>query len=93
MRRAANKPATPFRARSGHAISSSWLGFRAFVPAAHYWTMLHRGIETVEDMRVLVRDNAELCGLLLNGLILIFQRESSFKSSRNNRAQLLAHFW
>jgi signal transduction histidine kinase len=41
-------------------------GFLAFVRAAHYWTMLHPGIETEEDMRVLMRDHAELCDLLLN---------------------------
>jgi signal transduction histidine kinase/CheY-like chemotaxis protein len=40
-------------------------GFLAFVRAAHYWTMLHPEIETEEDMRVLMRDHAELCGLLL----------------------------
>jgi signal transduction histidine kinase/CheY-like chemotaxis protein len=41
-------------------------GFLAFVRTAHYWTMLHPEIETEEDMRVLMRDHAELCRLLLN---------------------------
>ena len=36
-------------------------GFLAFVRTAHYWTMLHPEIETEEDMRVLMRDHAELC--------------------------------
>ena len=40
-------------------------GFLAFVRTAHYWTMLHPEIETEEDMRVLMRDHAELCRLLL----------------------------
>jgi signal transduction histidine kinase/ActR/RegA family two-component response regulator len=40
-------------------------GFLAFIRTAHYWTMLHPEIETEEDMRVLMRDHAELCRLLL----------------------------
>jgi signal transduction histidine kinase/ActR/RegA family two-component response regulator len=41
-------------------------GFLAFVRAAHYWTILHPEIETEDDMRGLMRDHEELCGLLLD---------------------------
>jgi signal transduction histidine kinase/ActR/RegA family two-component response regulator len=40
-------------------------GCLAFIRTAHYWTMLHPEIETEEDMRILMRDHAELARLLI----------------------------
>lgn len=41
------------------------IGCLAFIRTAHYWTMLHPEIETEEDMRILMRDHAELARLLI----------------------------
>jgi signal transduction histidine kinase/ActR/RegA family two-component response regulator len=41
------------------------IGCLAFIRTAHYWTLLHPEIETEEDMRILMRDHAELALLLL----------------------------
>ena len=41
------------------------IGCLAFIRTAHYWTMLHPEIETEEDMRILMRDHAELARLLM----------------------------
>src|SRR5580700_8103730 len=41
------------------------IGCLAFIRTAHYWTMLHPEIETEEDMRILIRDQAELARLLM----------------------------
>jgi hypothetical protein len=40
-------------------------GYLAFIRTAHYWTILHPEIETEEDMRILMRDHAELARLLI----------------------------
>jgi signal transduction histidine kinase/ActR/RegA family two-component response regulator len=40
-------------------------GCLAFIRTAHYWTMLHPEIETEDDMRILMRDHAELARLLI----------------------------
>jgi signal transduction histidine kinase len=40
-------------------------GLLAFIRTAHYWTMVHPEIDTEEDMRVLMRDHAELTRLLI----------------------------
>jgi signal transduction histidine kinase/ActR/RegA family two-component response regulator len=41
------------------------IGCLAFIRTAHYWTVLHPEIETEEDMRILMRDHAELARLLI----------------------------
>jgi signal transduction histidine kinase/ActR/RegA family two-component response regulator len=41
------------------------IGCLAFIRTAHYWTMLHPEIETEEDMRILMRDHADLALLLM----------------------------
>jgi signal transduction histidine kinase len=41
------------------------IGCLAFIRTAHYWTILHPEIETEEDMRILIRDHAELARLLM----------------------------
>ena len=40
------------------------VGCLAFTRTAHYWTILHPEIETEEDVRILMRDHAELARLL-----------------------------
>src|SRR5260370_30633784 len=43
----------------------AWSGYLAFIRTAHYWRILHPEIETEEDMRILMRDHAELGRLLI----------------------------
>jgi signal transduction histidine kinase/ActR/RegA family two-component response regulator len=41
------------------------IGCLAFIRTAHYWTITHPEIETEDDMRILMRDHAELARLLI----------------------------
>jgi hypothetical protein len=41
------------------------LALLAFIRAAHYWTMVHPGLEIEDDMRELMQEHRELASLLL----------------------------
>jgi hypothetical protein len=65
------QPAKADRARQalGHALGAKRLEYLlallAFIRTAHYWTMVHPGLEIEDDVRGLMEEHRELAGLLL----------------------------
>ena len=65
------EPTKSERARNGlrHALGGKRLEYLlallAFIRAAHFWTMVHPGLEIEDDMRELMNEHKELASLLL----------------------------
>jgi len=65
------EPARSERARDAlrHALGGRrfeyLLALLAFIRAAHFWTMVHPGLEIEDDMRELMNEHKELAALLL----------------------------
>jgi len=65
------EPATSERARQllrqalGGKRMEYLLALLAFIRTAHYWTVVHPGLEIEDDVRELMRENKELASLLL----------------------------